>query len=40
MSGFLAYGDARKMHLIEIEGEPCILLAPNNGEIQLFRYGR
>jgi len=40
VSGFLAYGDARKMHLIEIEGEPFILLAPNNGEIQLFRYGR
>jgi len=40
VSGFLAYGDARKMHLIEIEGEPYILLAPNNGEIQLFKYGR
>jgi hypothetical protein len=35
-SGFLVAGDARKMHLIEIEGRTHVLLLPNNGEIQLL----
>ena len=39
-SGFSVTGDARKMHLIEIEDEPYLVLLPNNGIIQLFKHGR
>jgi len=39
-SGFLFNGDARKMHLIEIEGEAFLLGLPNNGTLQLFKHGK
>jgi len=35
-SGFCVTGDARNMHLIEIEDKTLIILLPNNGEIQLL----
>jgi hypothetical protein len=38
-SGFLMSGDARKLHLLEIEEKAYLLLMPNNGEIQLFKHG-
>ena len=39
-SGFLLNGDARKMHLIDIEGESFIVTLPNNEKLQLFTYGK
>jgi hypothetical protein len=39
-SGLFITGDARKMHLIEIEDETHLVILPNNGEIKLFRYGK
>jgi enediyne biosynthesis protein E4 len=38
-SGFLVTGDTRKMHLVEIEGKPYLIVAPNNDQIQLFKSG-
>ncbi len=39
-SGFFVNGDARKMHLIEIEGESFVVTLPNNEKLQLFTYGK
>ncbi len=39
-SGFFVSGDARIMHLIEIEDEAVLIVLPNNGNMQLFKPGR
>lgn len=38
-SGFFVTGDARKMHLIEIEDRTHVVMLPNNGEIELLQHG-
>jgi enediyne biosynthesis protein E4 len=39
-SGFYIKGDARKMHLIEIEDKSFIVTLSNNEELQLFQHGK
>ncbi len=39
-SGFLLDGDARQMHLIDIEDKPTLVTLPNNGNLKLFKHGK
>jgi len=39
-SGFFLDGDARKMHLIEIQDQVILVTLPNDGNLQLFIHGK